>query len=262
MIELVIDGQTILAEEGKTILEVARQFGIDIPTLCHHDAVTPSGACRLCNVEVYPKGSTQSSMVTACNFAAEEGMEVWTNSAKVLETRRLTIELLLAREPESKIIRLLAAELGVAATAFRLEPENTCVLCNLCVRVCREVIKADALRLITRDEKAVPHIEVSPMKCIGCGACSLLCPSDFIKMEEIDGQRIIWDTAFKMKKCVCCGADITTEAHSKFIEEKSGSATAYGVARELCPICRRDAMCAELLELSEKCMTSLFGPTE
>ena len=262
MIELIIDGRTVLAESGKTILEVARGDGIDIPTLCHHDAVSPAGACRLCNVEVYPRGSTQSSLVTACNFPVEEGMEVWTRSAKVLEARRLTMELLLARDPESNIIRKLAEELSVGATPFKLETENTCVLCNLCVRVCREVIKADALRLITRSENTVPHIEVLPTKCIGCGACSLLCPSNFIKMEEIDGQRVIWDTAFNMKKCARCRAVITTEAHWKYIEDRSGKSNGYGEARELCPVCRRDSMSSELLELSEKSGTALFSHAE
>lgn len=262
MIELIIDGQTVLVETGKTILEVARQVGIDIPTLCHHDAVTPSGACRLCNVEVYPRGSTQSFLVTACNFPVEEGMEAWTNSEKVLKTRRLTMELLLARDPESKTICELAAELGVGPTPFRLEAENTCVLCNLCVRVCREVIKVDALKLITRGEKAVPHIEVSSTKCIGCGACSLLCPSKFIKMEEVDGQRVIWDTAFHMKKCSHCNAYITTEAHWKVIVEKSGSSLEERGTKELCPICRRDAILSELLELSDKPTTSLFTIAE
>ena len=112
MIELVIDGQAIRAEEGKTILDVARAIGIHIPTLCHHDAVSPSGACRLCIVEVYPRGSTMSYMTTACNFPVEEGMEVWSSSAKVLESRRMTVELLLAKEPESKIIQEIAADLG------------------------------------------------------------------------------------------------------------------------------------------------------
>jgi NADH dehydrogenase/NADH:ubiquinone oxidoreductase subunit G len=262
MLELIIDGKTVLAETGKTILQVTREMGIDIPTLCHHDSVSPSGACRLCNVEVYLRGSTQSSMVMACNFSVEEGMEVWTNSERVLEARRLTMELLLAREPESKIIRKLAAEIGVEVTPFKLEAENTCVLCNLCVRVCREVIKADALKLITRGEKATPHIEVSSAKCIGCGACSLLCPSYFIKMDEMDGQRVIWDTAFKMKKCARCGTSITTEAHWKCIIDRSGSSDEYKGTEELCPVCRREAISSELLELSEKCETSLFDHTE
>jgi NADH dehydrogenase/NADH:ubiquinone oxidoreductase subunit G len=262
MIELIIDGQTILAETEKTILEVARQVGIDIPTLCHHDAVTPSGACRLCNVEIYPRGSTQSFLVTACNFPVEEGMEVWTNSERVLETRRMTMELLLAREPESKTIRDLAAGLGIGSTPFRLEAENTCVLCNLCVRVCREVIKADALTLITRGEKAVPHIEVSPTKCIGCGACFLLCPSHFIRMEEAEGRRVIWDTAFPMKKCSHCDAYITTEAHWKALVEESGSSLEERGTKELCPLCRRDALSSELLGLSEKPTTSLFTQTD
>jgi formate hydrogenlyase subunit 6/NADH:ubiquinone oxidoreductase subunit I len=145
---------------------------------------------------------------------------------------------------------------------FKLEAENTCVLCNLCVRVCREVIKADALKLITRSEKATPRIEVSPTKCIGCGACSLLCPSHFIKMDEVNGQRVIWDTAFKMKKCARCSTCITTEAHWKYIIDRSGSSDEYKGTEELCPACHRDAISSELLELSEKSATCLFDRKE
>ena len=258
MIELIIDGQTILAEEGKTILDVARDAGIHIPMLCHHDAVSPSGACRLCNVEIYPRGSIQSSLATACNFSVEEGLEVWTNSAKVVEARQLTVALLLAKEPESKVIQELAAEMGVATTPFTIEAENNCILCSLCVRVCREVIGADALKFITRSHKTIPHIEASPNLCIGCGACSLLCPTHFIKMGEGDGQRIIWDTAYNMRKCSRCGAYTTTEAHWKYIEEKSGTSEEVKMAREICPVCRRDTISSELLDLSEKVLTSLF----
>ena len=218
MIKLVIDGQVIQAEEGKKVLDVARGAGIHIPTLCHHDAVSPSGACRLCIVEVYPRGSTVSSLTTACNFPVEEGIEVWTRTGKVLGARRLTLELLLAKEPESKLIREMAAELGIETTPFTLEAESTCILCNLCVGICREAVKVDALKFITRRDKTEPHIEASPNSCIGCGACSLLCPTGFIKMEEVEGERIIWDRTFKMKKCSYCGSYTTTEAHWKYME--------------------------------------------
>jgi hypothetical protein len=81
-------------------------------------------------------------------------------------------------------------------------------------------------------------------------------------MEEVVGQRVIWDTAFKMKKCAHCSTYITTEAHWKYIEEKSGSSNEYIGTKELCPACRRDAVSSELLELSEKSATSLFRQTE
>lgn len=258
MIELVIDGQALRAEEGKTILDVARDIGIHIPTLCHHDAVSPSGACRLCIVEVYPRGSTMSYMTTACNFPVEEGMEVWTRSAKVLESRRMTVELLLAKEPESKIIQEIAADLGVEKTPFTLERGDTCILCGLCVGVCREAVGADALNFITRRGKTEPHIEFSPDTCIGCGACSLLCPTGFIKMEEVEGQRIIWGTAFRMRKCSCCGSYTTTEAHWEYMEEKVGTSSEFRTARDICPACRRDAISSELLDLPEKSLISLY----
>ena len=258
LLELVIDGQTVRAEEGATILGVARDAGIYIPTLCHHDALSPSGACRLCIVEIYPQGSKLPSMTTACNFPVKEEMEVRTNSQKVLEARRLRARVLLAKGPESRAIQEIAADLGVETTPFTLETDKTCIRCSLCVRVCREAIGADALKLITRSEGAEPHVEVSPNNCIGCGSCSLLCPTGFIKMEEAGGQRIIWDTAFEMKRCSHCGSYTTSEAHWKYIEEKTGTSSEFGTVRDMCPVCRRDAVSAELLDLLEHFTTSLF----
>jgi bidirectional [NiFe] hydrogenase diaphorase subunit len=258
MLELIMDGQVVRTKEGKTILEVARDEGIYIPTLCHHDGVSPSGACRLCIVEVYPQGSTVGYLTTSCNFPVEEGIEVWTGSERVLESRRLTAELLLAKEPESKAIQDIGAKLGVEKAPFVLERDHACILCTLCVRVCKEAVGVGALKLITRRGKTEPHIAASPETCIGCGACSLLCPTQFIKMEEVKDQRVIWDTAFKMKTCSQCGSYSTTEAHWAYMEERVGTSKEFRMARDICPVCRRDAMSSELLDLPGRLTVSLF----
>ncbi len=258
MIGLVIDDEAVRAEENQTILDVAREAGIPIPTLCHHNAVSPAGSCRMCIVQTHPKGHKRPFMTTACNFQVKEGMEVWTNSQKVLEARSSRAKFLLTKGPASKAIREIAAELGAEMPPLSSETDSTCILCSLCVRVCREAIGADALTLIPRKEGAEPHVEVSPNNCIGCGSCSRLCPTGFIKMTETGGQRIVWEKTFEMKKCARCGSYITTEAHWKYIEERTGVSSNFGSARGLCLVCRQDAICAELLELSEHFSTPLF----
>ncbi|MBE9568986.1 MAG: (2Fe-2S)-binding protein, partial [Proteobacteria bacterium] len=110
-ITLKIDGRELKAHEGMTILEVAQEAGIKIPTLCYHKAVSPSGACRLCTVEIV--GSGKSRLVTACTYPVEQGIVVKTNSAKVKKTRKMLLELLLARCPNVKIIQQLARDYGV-----------------------------------------------------------------------------------------------------------------------------------------------------
>src|SRR3972149_9961827 len=95
-VTLRIDDKEIRAKEGATILDVARKMGIDIPTLCYSSALEPFGACRLCSVEIVDKRG-RKRIVTSCNYPVEEGLVVYTGSEKVLKTRKLLLELLLAR---------------------------------------------------------------------------------------------------------------------------------------------------------------------
>ena len=94
---LIIDGQEVHAEEGQTILEVARENGIEIPTLCSHPLLEPYGACRLCTVEVIRRG--RSRLETSCTHPAWDGLEVKTRAPAVIEARKTILELMLSRCP-------------------------------------------------------------------------------------------------------------------------------------------------------------------
>jgi bidirectional [NiFe] hydrogenase diaphorase subunit len=254
MIDLYIDGQAVRTEEGKTILAVARDAGIHIPTLCYHDALSPAGACRLCIVEVHPEGETQSRLTSSCNSLVKNGMKVLTHSERVLEAQRRGVERLLEKAGKSKVIQEIATDVGVERAPDTFGEDSNCILCRLCVRACREAIGADALKLIPKRDKKEPHIQFLPESCIGCAACFLLCPTGFIKMEEIDGQRIIWGTAFRMKKCSRCGSFTTTEAHWNYLEERAGASAEFNMAKDMCPACRRDSISSELLDLRAPCL--------
>ena len=178
-ITLKIDDKEVKAKEGATILEVAKQMGIDIPTLCYHKALSPFGACRLCSVEITDKRG-KKKLVTSCNYPVEENLIVATKSEKVLRTRKLLLELLLARCPNVKKIQEMAQAYGIQKPSFWVkDEEEDCVLCGLCTRVCEELVGLSAINFANRGverEVTTPYHEFSDV-CIGCGACATVCPT-------------------------------------------------------------------------------------
>ena len=206
-IKVLIDGQETRVKPETTILRAARTLGISIPTLCHHPAVEPYGACRVCTVEL--KRGKRSRMVTACNYPLrEEGLEILTQSERALRARRLVLELLMARCPEVKVIRDMAREAGLEKSRYpQGDTKERCILCGLCVNICNQVVGANAIGFISRgpDRKVgTPFLENSK-DCIGCGACAFACPTQCISMTEKDGVRKIWDREFKLAVCPVCG---------------------------------------------------------
>jgi len=224
MVKLTIDGKNISVPEGTMLLEAGRQAGIAIPTLCAHEAVSRSGACRLCVVEI--KKGNRTRIVTSCLYEAEEGLIVDTKSERVLNVRRLVMELLLARCPESEVLQKLAKELCVEPQA-RFVPDTDkgkCMLCRSCVRVCEEVVGVSAIGLFSRgSHKTVgtPYNEKSDA-CIGCGACVYVCPTGHIEMTSTGDKRKIWGRTFKMQTCGKCGKYFAPVDQLKFISKKTG----------------------------------------
>jgi heterodisulfide reductase subunit A len=183
-IRLTVDGMVVEAADRTPLLEVARRAGARIPTLCYHPLVEAYGACRLCSVEVRRQDRTR--IVTACNYPATDGIEVWTDSPRVRRDRRLVLELLLARCGHVPVLETLWAEYGEGAEPRFGRGDETCILCGLCVRVCAEVVGAHALGFFNRGTTRVvstPYDEPSE-RCIACGACARVCPTGTIEIEE------------------------------------------------------------------------------
>jgi NADH dehydrogenase/NADH:ubiquinone oxidoreductase subunit G len=207
MLHMVIDGQEIEVEAGRTVLEAAREHGIYIPTLCYHEAMEPFGACRVCVVEVEAGRGRQ--LVASCAYPCTDGLIVHTNSDAVLQSRRITVELLMASSAHVPIIRQLADELGVSQPRFTME-SNDCILCGLCVRACHEIVGVGAISLIERgiEKKVSPPFRIASNVCIECGTCVLVCPTGAITLADITGgTRTVhsWKSEFEAIDCRVCG---------------------------------------------------------
>ncbi|MFU8795978.1 MAG: 2Fe-2S iron-sulfur cluster-binding protein [Dehalococcoidia bacterium] len=188
-ITLRIDGKEVTAKAGMTVLEAAREAGVDIPTLCDHDELRPYGVCRICCVEVEKKG--RKRIVVACGFPVENGLVVTTRSPRIDRIRKVIIELVaptamsdgrVAGEMK-KISSEYGADIHRFASRFRAKPTR-CILCGRCVRYCEEIVGKQAIGFMGRgiDRRAVFFPEQA-RACLTCQACFDLCPTGKIAAD-------------------------------------------------------------------------------
>ncbi len=235
-----INGRVYEARDGETILNVARRVGIEIPTLCHHDAVEPAGACRLCLVEItHADWKGWKGLVASCLYLVEEGLQVTTDNEEIFQARRTVLDLLAARCPGSDVIADLAARYGLKRTSFKkAKVATTCILCGLCVRICA-VKGCNAINTAGRGiEKRISiPFKRPPADCIGCASCAQICPTNTIRYEDKGDVRKIWGRAFEMIKCEQCGRPILPEIQAAYEASKSGLGIEYF---KTCPACNRE----------------------
>jgi NADH dehydrogenase/NADH:ubiquinone oxidoreductase subunit G len=174
-VSLKIDGATVKARQGQSVLDVANEYGICIPHLCHYPTLSDFGGCRVCIVENIVHG--RSRVTASCTLEAAGGLVVLTNTPRIRRLRRNIAELLVAQAPNSRAIQDLALRCGVRQVRYSFHNES-CVLCGRCVRVCQEMWQARALGFVGRGKRR--HV-ASPFNnraelCKECRTCIDICP--------------------------------------------------------------------------------------
>ena len=201
MVNLKINGREVQVKKGATILDAAEQAEVKIPTLCHLKGLFPSGACRMCIVEV----EGRPGLIPSCAFPAEEGMQVLTRSPKVMNARKTIVELLLASHPFDCLscnrnrrceLQGLAAQFDIERVPYKgktrhhytdfsspslIRDPDKCILCGRCVRICEEVQGVSAIDFTRRgfDTMVLPAFnkDLSETTCVNCGQCVIACPT-------------------------------------------------------------------------------------
>ena len=238
LVNITIDGREIAAQVGQTILEAAQAVGIDIPTLCHHPALEPIGACRMCLVEV----ERQRTLQTACTFKVNDGMVVHTESEKVVAARKFVLQSLLSERNHFCMYCQLSGDCELQKLAYRygldswLYPRpytpmpvdasrpyfvmdhNRCILCRRCVRACAKIVGNYTLGLGGRGANSMVIADLGApfgnSSCISCGTCLQVCPTGAL-MDRKSAYRGTEEDVERVKS-ICaacslgCGVELVT----------------------------------------------------
>jgi len=238
MVTFTLDGKVVSAKEGTTILEAARENGIDIPTLCHDKNLSVFGGCRMCIVEV--EGA--KTLVASCANEVREGMVVQTESEKVVEARKEIIDLLLASHPEdcltceqNSICKLqeYAYRYDIKKSSYKgdkreyaidsLNPvmerdQSKCILCGKCVRVCREVQVTSTIDFAGRGYKTriatALDAPIDYKNCRLCGQCISVCPTGALVNKQLKGAGP-WEVSKVTTTCPFCGVGCNFDLNIK-----------------------------------------------
>ena len=208
MVQIEVNNRKITAKKGETILSALNNAGVYVPTLCHMKDLIPSGACRICSVEV----EGFRGLVPSCAYPVQDGMKIKTNSARAVLARKTIVELLLANHAQDCLycvrngnceLQNLAALYGVREKRYFAEcqhhhmdisspaierDQDKCILCGKCVRTCEEVMGVSAIDFINRGSKTViaPAFNegLNVSSCINCGQCVMVCPTGALREKS------------------------------------------------------------------------------
>lgn len=203
-----VNNNIITANPGDTILDALTQNGMSVPTLCHMKGLFPTGACRMCVVEV----EGRKNLVTACSEPVADGMKIKTHSGRVIESRKTIVELLLSNHPDdclycerngscelqdlSEDLHIRERRVSGPKNKYKLDVSSAsivrdpakCILCGRCVRVCEEIEGVSAIDFVGRGSKTFIDTSFSHglnlSTCVNCGQCIMVCPTGALKEKD------------------------------------------------------------------------------
>jgi predicted molibdopterin-dependent oxidoreductase YjgC len=236
-ISLHIDGTYVQTAEGNTILAAAKQNGIHIPTLCYHPRTRQAGKCRMCVVEVKGLPGLQIS----CSIQAQDGMVVLTSTEKIIETRKMIVELYLSNGRHNCLsceasgaceLQDVAYHLGIEKSGFPVVDKNIpldasspmiirdmnkCVQCYRCITGCNDIAVNEVLDMGYRGSRMTVVCDTNkPMgksSCVVCGECVQLCPTGALTEKKAVGKGRQWETEKVMTTCPYCGVGCQLQLH-------------------------------------------------
>jgi len=235
VIKLTIDGKQIETTSGSSVLEAALANGIDIPRLCYHQDLLPSGGCRLCLVEIEGKPNPAPS----CGLACAEGMVINTRTEQLEEMRRDIIDMFVSDHPLNCVIcdkngkcdlQRYAYEYNIHESTYDFELSRTlyqddnpffvrdhqyCILCGKCVRVCDEIVGANAIDYAERgfvSYISTPFdVPMADSSCVFCGSCVQVCPTAALLTRNRIGKGREWELDRRRTICGYCGVGCSLE---------------------------------------------------
>lgn len=238
MVTFTINGKEVTVKDGISILEAARENGVDIPTLCYDKELTAFGGCRLCVVEV--EGSNK--LVASCSEKAREGIVVYTESERVVKVRRDILDLLYSNHPKDCLTCHKSGECGLQDLCYRygikegsykgevkkyaidsLNPvmerdQSKCILCGKCVRVCKEIQVTSAIDFSQRGFKSKITTgfdnPIDYKNCRLCGQCITACPTGALINKQLKGVRP-WEVKKVRTTCPFCGTGCNFDLNVK-----------------------------------------------
>lgn len=231
-VNIIVNGQKIEAQKGQTIIQVARENGLKIPTLCYHKDLSPTGNCRMCVVDV--KGAR--FLQAACVTQVSEGMEIETHSPKAVASRKLSLELMMANHTANcsycdvsndcelqtlvEEYKVEAPAWGQKGTRYPVDSDpnpfihvdmNKCILCRRCVQACAEIQVRDVWGVAQRgfDEVIVAGAgtHLLEARCESCGQCVAYCPTGALssKINYSEGMALAHQVTKVTTTCAYCG---------------------------------------------------------
>ncbi len=262
MVNLKINGIDVQASEDSTILDAAKSIGIDIPTFCYSEVLQNFSGCRICVVEV--KGSAR--LMAACSTPVQEGMDIQTESEKVVKVRKDLLELIWANHPSDCLtcekvgtckLQEYMYRYGVSQSPYKKNKEdyeldtgnpvmirnqNKCILCGRCVNVCREVQGTGAIDFINRGIKSKIatgfDVDLNQDNCRFCGQCISECPTGAILNRQFVGTRP-WEIEKKVTTtCPFCGTGCNFDLNVK-------DGKVVGVTPHLDSVVNQKSMCVK-----------------